>query len=78
MYSVLLLIVFLADASGEKPYHCDDCGMKFSHSGSLGRHLLTNTGEKAQGGSDQLPVITRSYNKTTLLHTFHRHQTPPQ
>ena len=33
-------------STGEKPFHCEICGVQFSHNSTLKRHMLTHIREK--------------------------------
>ena len=46
--------------SGEQPYECSVCGMRFNQSCSMKRHMLVHTGEKPYSCSDCGERFTQS------------------
>ena len=46
--------------TGEQPYECSVCGMRFNQSSSMKRHMLVHTGEKPYSCSDCGERFTQS------------------
>uniref|UniRef100_A0A8B9JJL3 C2H2-type domain-containing protein n=1 Tax=Astyanax mexicanus TaxID=7994 RepID=A0A8B9JJL3_ASTMX len=55
--------------TGEKPYHCSDCGMSFNQQSTLKQHQRIHTGEKPYHCSDYCGM---SFNQQSTLKQHQR------